>query len=223
MKNRVLAVIILVAAALGAWTVSPALADRGGHRGRVAERQWVESRGFRGHSFGTVPFHHPWGLSPWAWGPRFHAPWWRPHSRAVIVIQGFPSAPWGREFVGGVIGGTAGGLLGATIGRGSGNAAAIVGGAVLGTLVGGGVGRSMDAIDRLYVAQALEQVPSREVLAWQNPDTETRYEVEPLGTYRGRDGRYCREYQAKALIGGEWQQIYGTACRQPDGSWEVVR
>jgi hypothetical protein len=35
-------------------------------------------------------------------------------------------------------------------------------------------------------------------------------------------GRYCREFQQTVTIGGKTQQAYGTACRQPDGSWEVV-
>ncbi|MBE0617447.1 MAG: hypothetical protein IH608_05920, partial [Proteobacteria bacterium] len=59
-------------------------------------------------------------------------------------------------------------------------------------------------------------------VAWQNPDTRTAYEVTPLATYQEGD-RYCREYTATARIAGEPQQIYGTACRQPDGSWELVR
>jgi surface antigen len=140
-----------------------------------------------------------------------------------VIFFGAPVVLGNREAWGSVLGGVAGGLLGSTVGRGAGNAAAIVGGAVLGTLVGGSVGRSMDDLDRVRVAQALENVPSRQALAWQNPDTENRYEVEPLGTFKDREGRYCREFQTKALIAGESQQVYGTACRQPDGTWEIVR
>lgn len=36
------------------------------------------------------------------------------------------------------------------------------------------------------------------------------------------DGRYCREYQSNVRVGGRIQQTYGTACMQPDGSWEVM-
>lgn len=32
----------------------------------------------------------------------------------------------------------------------------------------------------------------------------------------------CREFQQKILIDGKEQSAYGTACRQPDGSWRVV-
>lgn len=35
--------------------------------------------------------------------------------------------------------------------------------------------------------------------------------------------RYCREYQTKTTIGGQRQSSYGTACLQPDGSWEIVK
>lgn len=52
--------------------------------------------------------------------------------------------------------------------------------------------------------------------------------VLPQGTVYGADfqdgyGRYCREYQSQAMINGRWQQVYGTACRNPDGSWALVR
>jgi hypothetical protein len=34
-------------------------------------------------------------------------------------------------------------------------------------------------------------------------------------------GRYCREYYDRAIINGKAQPTYGTACWQPDGSWEI--
>lgn len=36
------------------------------------------------------------------------------------------------------------------------------------------------------------------------------------------DGRYCREFQQNVTIGGRSEQAYGTACRQPDGTWQIV-
>ncbi len=33
---------------------------------------------------------------------------------------------------------------------------------------------------------------------------------------------YCREYTKNVTVGGRVQQSYGTACQQPDGSWQVV-
>lgn len=36
------------------------------------------------------------------------------------------------------------------------------------------------------------------------------------------DASYCREYTKDVVIGGVKQQSYGTACLQPDGSWQIV-
>ena len=33
----------------------------------------------------------------------------------------------------------------------------------------------------------------------------------------------CQEYTKLVTIGGETQTIYGTACRQPDGTWDIVQ
>jgi surface antigen len=35
-------------------------------------------------------------------------------------------------------------------------------------------------------------------------------------------GGYCREFQHKAKIGGRTEQVWGTACRSNDGSWQVI-
>ncbi|HIP78103.1 MAG TPA: hypothetical protein EYH07_06540 [Kiloniellaceae bacterium] len=35
-------------------------------------------------------------------------------------------------------------------------------------------------------------------------------------------GRYCREFQQEVIVGGEAERAYGTACRQPDGAWEII-
>lgn len=34
---------------------------------------------------------------------------------------------------------------------------------------------------------------------------------------------YCREYQTEITIAGKRQQAYGTACRKPDGAWQIQR
>lgn len=36
------------------------------------------------------------------------------------------------------------------------------------------------------------------------------------------DGRYCREFQQTVTVGGRKEQAYGTACQQPDGTWQVI-
>jgi hypothetical protein len=33
---------------------------------------------------------------------------------------------------------------------------------------------------------------------------------------------YCREFQSVIVVEGRQQQAFGTACLQPDGSWQIV-
>ena len=115
-----------------------------------------------------------------------------------------------------------GGVIGSQIGSGSGRTAAIVGGTILGAVVGGSIGNTMDNLDHNCVGQALEHAPDGQQIVWNSPTDNAEYRVTPTNSYQSTDGRYCREYRTNATIGGKPQEVYGTSCRQPDGSWELV-
>ena len=125
------------------------------------------------------------------------------------------------NIIGSLIGGAAGGLLGSQFGHKSGKTALTVLGVAVGALVGGAIGRSMDSEDQGCVGQALEHSPDRQPVVWRNPNSGAQYEVTPVSTYEPQPGRYCREYTSQAVIGGKREQVTGTACRQPDGSWQI--
>lgn len=38
----------------------------------------------------------------------------------------------------------------------------------------------------------------------------------------GIDRSYCREYQSNIIVDGREQPTFGTACKQPDGSWRMI-
>ena len=78
----------------------------------------------------------------------------------------------------------------------------------------------MDANDRMRVSQTLETVRTGVPARWHNPDTGNDYTMVPTQTYESASGP-CREYTIDAVIGGRKDQVYGTACRQPDGSWKI--
>jgi surface antigen len=120
-----------------------------------------------------------------------------------------------RNVVGTVIGGVAGALIGANNGGGG----ATVGGAIVGAILGGALGQAIDMSDQACYGQVLEYVPNNQPVYWD--DNGAQYQVTPLRTYQGSDGLYCREYQTSIYIDGYPQQAYGTACRQPDGSWQL--
>lgn len=127
-----------------------------------------------------------------------------------------------KQDVGTLTGAAVGGALGSQFGGGTGRIVAAVGGAVLGGFIGGQIGKSMDQTDRLQMQQALENNRTGNTTSWTNPDTHARYRVRPTKTYKKPSGQYCREYTTSAVIAGKTQQMYGTACRQPDGTWKVI-
>lgn len=140
---------------------------------------------------------------------------------ALLAASGCTTPPT-REETGTVLGGIVGGILGHQVGHGSGRAAATLAGAVVGALVGGAIGRSMDDSDRLRTMEVLEHTPTGTASRWRNPDTGHVYTVVPKRTYEQASGP-CREYTMDAVVGGRREQVYGTACRQPDGSWKAVQ
>ena len=125
-----------------------------------------------------------------------------------------------------MVGAAAGGLIGSQFGGGSGQAAMTGLGVLLGGLLGSEVGRSLDRADRLYIEQAtrrsLERAPSGQVSQWRNPDTGNYGSVVPYAPKTMPNGQYCREFQQSLVVDGKTQQAYGTACRQPDGTWKIV-
>jgi surface antigen len=127
-----------------------------------------------------------------------------------------------REKLGAVLGGMIGGAAGSQIGKGNERTVATITGAVIGILVGQSIGRSMDRVDQNCTGQTLEYAPDHVRVSWSDPESGNRYAVTPLRTYPASADRYCREYQTDAIIGGKRQQVYGTACRQPDGSWKMM-
>ena len=126
-----------------------------------------------------------------------------------------------RDLIGGLLGGAAGGLIGSQFGKGDGKLAAVAGGALLGLLIGGSIGRSMDQVDQSCLEQSLEHAQDGQQITWNNPDSSTRYQVVPTKTTTMADGRYCREYTTTATVGGKVETVYGRACRQPDGAWQI--
>lgn len=122
---------------------------------------------------------------------------------------------------GGLIGGIGGGIAGSQIGGGSGKVVATIAGAILGVALGSYIGSYMDRADLARSNQVLEKQPTGVSSSWVNPDTGNQYNMTPVRTYE-KNNTYCREFITEALINNEIQTIYGTACRQPDGSWKVI-
>jgi surface antigen len=142
----------------------------------------------------------------------------------ALVLGACSNVP-SKQDQGAIVGASAGALLGATVGSGSGQVLAAAAGLMIGALVGQSVGKSMDEQDRLAMAEAegeAVRAPLGETIHWQNPNSGHSGTVTPTREGTTESGRYCREYQTTVLIGGKSEEAHGIACRQPDGSWQIV-
>lgn len=130
-----------------------------------------------------------------------------------------------REVVGMLLGAAGGGLLGSNIGKGRGQLAAVAAGTLLGAFIGREIGASLDQSDLACAHAATRRAHSAPIgseIQWRNPETGHAGTIVPVREGTDRGGQYCREYQQTVTIGGRTEQAYGTACRMPDGAWQIV-
>ncbi len=130
-----------------------------------------------------------------------------------------------KQTIGTIGGGALGAWAGSTIGGGTGRIVAASVGGVLGALAGSYIGGQLDKADKAAAAKTaqtcLESTPSGKTSEWVNPDNGHRGNFTPLRTYETAQG-YCREFQQTITIGGKTEKAFGTACRQPDGTWKII-
>lgn len=128
-----------------------------------------------------------------------------------------------EEMAGQVIGGIIGGVVGRQFGDGRGRTAMTVLGATAGAMIGGNIARNraVSRWEQEAAYRAFEHTPSGQAVEWRDPDTRHHGRFVPQRTYRTTQGTYCREYTQWVVIDGREERAYGTACRQPDGTWQI--
>lgn len=135
-------------------------------------------------------------------------------------------ASYGNKETVGTLGGAAvGGWLGSTIGKGDVQLASTAAGALLGAYVGNQVGQGLDEVDRMKAREAhstAASAPVGETITWSNPDSGHHGSVTTTREGTSSSGDYCREFQHTIFVDGQAEEGYGTACRKPDGSWEIL-
>lgn len=120
----------------------------------------------------------------------------------------------------GVVGGA---VLGSTIGGGSGRAVAMIAGGLLGGALGNSIGGSLDNADQASYDRASQRaMESGSTQTWRNSESGNYGTIRPNKRYRNADGQYCREYTQSIIIDGRSHKGHGTACREADGTWEIV-
>lgn len=145
---------------------------------------------------------------------------------ASLSLSACQTDSWGTKQTGGTLLGAGGGaLLGNQFGKGTGNVVMTALGAVAGAWLGNEIGSSLDNADRAALGRAQNQAydaPVGQTITWNNPQNGNYGTFTPVRDGTASNGAYCREFNQTAMIGGRQQQTYGTACRQPDGSWKIM-
>ena len=146
---------------------------------------------------------------------------------AALSLAACQTDQWGNKQAAGTgLGALAGGLAGAQVGGGTGRLWATGAGVLIGAFMGNEIGASLDKADRMYMQDAQKSAmaaPVGETITWNNPESGHGGSYTPVRDGTSSTGRYCREYQQTVVINGQQQQAYGQACRQPDGSWELIK
>lgn len=146
---------------------------------------------------------------------------------ALVSILGALTSCQTKQESGTLIGGLGGALIGSQFGgSGAGRLLGAGIGAVIGSVAGSMIGKNLDEQDQARMkrtaGKSLENSPTGTTSAWKNPDSGNKGTITPTRTYKSPDGEYCREYTSTVTVGGQTEKAYGTACRKPDGSWQIV-
>ncbi len=145
-----------------------------------------------------------------------------PHARAECRDSGTS----GEEVVGTLVGAALGGLVGSQIGGGTGRKVAIGAGVLAGGYLGNRIGKKLSCQDQEYhydtTQSTLEYKPTGGTAAWVNPDSGHSGSVTPTRTYISNAGTPCRDFTQTIAVDGEREDIQATACRQSDGTWQIV-
>ncbi len=145
----------------------------------------------------------------------------------AVSAECYNEGTGGKEVVGTLLGAALGGLIGSQIGGGTGNKVAIGAGVVAGGFLGNSIGKSLDCQDVAYhndtTQSALEGQRTGTTSTWSNPDSGHSGSVMPTKTYLAADGTTpCRDFTQTITVDGQLEEINATACRQPDGTWQIV-
>lgn len=145
---------------------------------------------------------------------------------SALLVGGCSTTGGDKQTVGGLTGAALGGLLGSQFGSGTGRLAATGALVFLGALVGSEIGRSMDEVDKMLANEAVLKARTAsigETITWNNSKSGYSGTVTAVRDGVSGGGDYCREFQQTVTIGGQSEEAYGIACRQPDGDWRILQ
>ena len=127
--------------------------------------------------------------------------------------------------VGRVVGAIAGTVIGSEVSGGE-RDAMIIGG-LLGAYVGGEIGQDMDDEDMMLMSDVaiyvLDHGADGYSRSWRNRHSHHYGHLTAHSTYRTTGAVTCRRFTNTVYLSRRPQRSAGTACRQQDGRWSIIR
>lgn len=134
-----------------------------------------------------------------------------------------------NQEVGTIVGAAGGAAAGRAIGgSGTGGYVGLVLGALAGGYLGSQVAQWMTEKDKQKLSETTNQTLSGgapgKPYAWTNPDSGNSGSVTAQPTYKNETGTVCRDFSSSVTSAkGEQVQGKGTACKNPDGTWSIIK
>jgi len=128
---------------------------------------------------------------------------------------------------GAVIGAVVGSRIGTSLGKRSGRILGASLGAIFGSMIGKEISRTLSQADirraDKSAQKAMETGNTGKTVTWNNPDTGNSGTYKPISDRKQEGHKVCRDFESAVVIDGEKNVATGRACRQPDGSWKIVK
>ncbi len=127
----------------------------------------------------------------------------------------------------GTIAGAAAGAAGgrAIAGDGTRGYVGLILGAVVGGYLGGELGKRLSNRDKEQQAVATNRVlETGQTSTWANTETGAKGSVSAQPTFKNSANEVCRDFSSTATVAdGSSGTGQGTACKQADGTWRIVK
>lgn len=144
-----------------------------------------------------------------------------PVAVAVVLLAGCSTS--GSKDGGSASGGP---VINTQMGTGSEKLNATGVGTLLGAFVGRDIAGSLDAEDQQAASKAMTRayaIPLGEVTQWSNPKSGNSGTITTTREGYTTANTYCREFRQAVTVKGKTELAYGTACKQADGGWKIVK
>ena len=90
------------------------------------------------------------------------------------------------------------------------------------SVIGNNIGHFIDQQDKSRILQSLKSGDASEPTAWKSDKSGIAFTVTPDSVVRSEQ-KTCRDFTLKTSLGTFLREFPGTACRQDDGRWVVMK